>query len=379
MNEAPATLDGVLRGIPNDCLVILVSNSNVPNFEVESKIFEPICTANERRGIRIHQKDPGIAEAILSAGISALVEPYGNAHLVRSGRGEAMMIGTALTRLAHKRFIDFIDANNFIPGAVSEYCAVYAAGLHYALYQTGTENQYAMVRIKWNSKPKVRDGKIVFEKVGRSSCVTNCWMSRLLTTLTTASADIDHNIDIDDALDFASDTSADRPTSTSTTSDVTNATDLTPFTDMTKPASHNDFVQTANAGEHAMNLNLALNIPFASGYAVEPHQLVHSFSTLSRLERSVQILQIETRNPHFHNSGKGDGHIKRMQASGLSTIYHSPLAPIELKDEIREFCRSGLGEVCGVDGELEDCVVYPCRKGMDCEAFREVLRRGFRR
>ncbi|KAH7071060.1 mannosyl-3-phosphoglycerate synthase [Paraphoma chrysanthemicola] len=334
MNEDPDILDGVLRGIPNDCLVILVSNRNLANFEVESKMLELICTTNERKCIHIHQKDPGVAEAFMSAGLSALVEPQDGAHSVRSGKGEAMMIGTALAKVAHRCFIGFVDADNLVPGAVNEYCKVYAAGLHYALYQTGTEDPHAMVRIKWNSKPKVRDGKIVFEKFGRSSRATNYWMNRLLTTLTTASADIDTDtdIDIDHNLDFASDT-----------------------------------------GEHAMTLDLALTVPFASGYAVEPHQYVHCFSTLSKGERPVQILQIETRNPHVHDCGKGDGHIKRMQAGGLSTIYHSPLAPKELKAEMRGFCKSQLGEVCSVDGEPEECVVYPCLQDMDWEVFKKVL------
>jgi hypothetical protein len=96
-----------------------------------------------------------------------------------------MMIGVAIAKLAGKRFVGFIDADNFVPGSVHEYCKVYAAGLHYALQSAkpGETDPYAMVRINWKSKPKVKDGKLVFEESGRSSRVVNEWFNRLLNEL----------------------------------------------------------------------------------------------------------------------------------------------------------------------------------------------------
>jgi mannosyl-3-phosphoglycerate synthase len=134
-----------------------------------------------------------------------------------------------------------------------------------------------------------------------------------------------------------------------------------------------DVIQTANAGEHAMTVDLALQLHFASGYAVEPFQLVDAWERLAAQDRAVQILQIETRNPHFHDCGKGDGHIKRMQAGGLSTIYHSPLTSQNLKAELKQFCKENLAEVVGVDGAPEKSNVYPPLRTMDFDVFREGM------
>tara|TARA_R110002003_G_scaffold197_3_gene15351 strand:- start:288 stop:1508 length:1221 start_codon:yes stop_codon:yes gene_type:complete len=323
MNEARDILDGVLRGVPHDVLIILVSNSSEANFESESQLLETICHDTGRVSVVVHQQSSGLAQALLCAGMSALVEPNGPTYRVRNGKGEAMMIGTAFAKLSNKRFVGFIDADNLVAGSVHEYCKVYAAGLHYALYQTNTDNPYAMVRIKWNSKPKVRDNELVFEKSGRSSRVVNHWMNRLLNSLT--------------------------------------------------DTGKQDIIQTANAGEHAMSVDLALQLHFASGYAVEPFQLVDAWERLAAQDRAVQILQIETRNPHFHDCGKGDGHIKRMQAGGLSTVYHSPLTPQNLKAELKEFCKESLADAVDVEGTPGKSTVYPPLRTMDFDVFREGL------
>jgi mannosyl-3-phosphoglycerate synthase len=138
-----------------------------------------------------------------------------------------MMIGVAIAKLAGKWFVGFIDADNFVPGSVHEYCKVYAAGLHYALQSAkpGETDPYAMVRINWKSKPKVKDGKLVFEESGRSSHVVNEWFNRLLNELDGS-------------------------------------------------RTRENFIKTGNAGEHAMSLDLALQLRFATQYAVEPFQLI---------------------------------------------------------------------------------------------------------
>ena len=410
MDEEQGLLDSVLHGVPHECLIVLVSNSNPVNFEAECRLLADFCNDTQRPGIVIHQRDEGLALAFHAAGMPEVVaetsqpQTKRGALRVRNGKGEAMMIGTAIAKLAGKHFIGFIDADNFVAGSVHEYCKVYAAGLHYALHCTentgttsssdmaeSTEMSYAMVRIKWNSKPKVKDGKLVFEKSGRCSRVVNEWMNRLLDALV---------------------------------GDIT----------------ENRLIQTSNAGEHAMSLDLAMDLCFATGYAVEPFQLVNAWeqfgvrnidndqsltttvaqqfytahtafckfgttedtgnftqdinksatslsaashhSSVANPTRAstvqsphnVRILQIETRNPHFHDVSKGHEHIQRMQVEGLSTIYHSRLVPRKLKDELRGFMKEEFPTAVGIDGEPERPRVYPPMRTLDFGVFRSVVK-----
>jgi len=385
MDEEQHILEGVLHGISHDCLIIVVSNSKPLNFEAECTLLTDFCRSAQRPGIAVHQKDEDLANAFRAAGLPELVletpvsYPEQKSRLrIRSGKGEAMMIGVAIAKISGKQFIGFIDADNLVSGSVNEYCKVYAAGLHYALHCIGTTDSHAMVRIKWASKPKVRDNEIIFEKSGRSSRVVNEWMNRMLDTL----------VDGD---------------------------------------NKDSIIQTANAGEHAMSLDLALELKLANGYAVEPSQLINawqqfgsrfcthdveqlhtaiatytdgndedsythssppsmpastphsrrsSISTPSTPAetRKVHVLQIETRNPHFHDISKGDGHIERMQAQGLSVIYNSALTPEPLKEELRTYMKENLAGVVDINGEPQRMRVYPPMGQMNFETFRETLK-----
>ena len=381
MNEQEHLFEAVLRGIPNACLIIVVSNSDrstdtKPTFQAERDMLKKICRQNNRSSIIIHQQDENLASAFAAAGMSELVETVTssdpemrNAARVRKGKGEAMMIGVAIAKLAGKRFVGFIDADNWVPGAVQEYCKAYAAGFEFALKCAGGgevegENQlaasaadtYAMVRIKWNSKPKIENGKLVPKDSGRSSIVVNKWMNDLLHSITQSQTD-------------------------------------------------DGLIETANAGEHAMSIDLALQLRFATGYAVEPFQLVDlwenfgqqasnttlpsmandgqlsgSANKLAEHQRhdtifegvadtnqsvsdtsapKVHVIQIQTCNPHIHDFSKGDEHIERMQVQGLSTIYHSKLAPPYLRDELRDYMKNKFPTLAGTAGDPDSVSVYP--------------------
>lgn len=135
------------------------------------------------------------------------------------------------------KYIGFIDADNFVPGSVQEYCRAFSAGLHLA------QSEDAMVRISWASKPKVRDGKLEFRKSGRSSEIVNRWLNRLLEKM---GADVDdvggHHDDGRGAEEGAA-----------------------------------DLICTGNAGEHALTMSLALKLRLASGYAIEPFHFLDIF------------------------------------------------------------------------------------------------------
>ncbi|KAH5617580.1 hypothetical protein HBI23_253400 [Parastagonospora nodorum] len=332
-NEEAVTLTGVLRGIPHGCLIILVSNSTPRGFNTESILFERFCVDTDRRGIRIHQQDPGLAMAFQHAGMSDILEAESPFH-VRNGKGEAMMIGVVLAKLANRRFIGCVDADNLVPGSVLEYCKVFAAGLHHAF--VGTSQPHAMVRITWKSKPKVRDNKLVFEKSGRSSHVVNEWFNRLLQ------AHLGRE-------------------------------------------THDDTIQTGNAGEHAMDTSLAFALPFATGYAVEPAELIALFEAhalpecthapiLQGTSPLVRVVQVRTCGPHFHDTGRGDEHIPNMQAQGLSEIYWAQSTPLQVKEALRDHFKKHLSQHSDDEGRPTPSRRYPPLQTMNLRLFMNTLR-----
>lgn len=72
------------------------------------------------------QRDAGLARAFYEADLPHIIEnkpryqQKNSAGRIRNGKGEAMRVGTLLAKLAGKRFLGFIDANDFIPGAVHD-------------------------------------------------------------------------------------------------------------------------------------------------------------------------------------------------------------------------------------------------------------------
>ena len=316
-NERRKVIEGVLSGIPHDCLIIVVSASErepVDRYALELEVLDRFCRAADRPAIAIHQDDPGLAGALVHAGMDEMVD----GPLVRRGKGEAMVIGMLLTALARKDHVGFIDADNYVPGAVHEYVKVFAAGLHLA------PTPYAMVRISWQSKPKVEDGRLVFNRWGRTTHVTNRFLNLLLSHYNGFGTEV---------------------------------------------------IRTGNAGEHAMSMDLARRLRFAGGFAVEPYEFVELFEQFGGVWPSphpevsaVDVFQVETRNPHFHED-KGDSHVAGMRLESIESVMSSPLCPEPVRAEIREFLRS--------EGPAADPVGPPRRykawEGADLDAFREHL------
>jgi mannosyl-3-phosphoglycerate synthase len=274
-NEKLKLFEGVISGIPHDCLVIVVSNSQretIDRFRMESDTLNQMCRYTHRQALIIHQKDTKVAEAMKQAGYDELLDENG---LVGDGKAEAMVIGLLMAKLAGKEYVGFVDADNYSPGSVLEYVRNYAAGFSMA------KSPYAMVRILWHYKPKFSGG-LYFKKWGRVSEITN----RCFNSLISSSTGFETNV-----------------------------------------------IKTGNAGEHAMTLKLAELLPYASGYAVEPQELVSIFEQLGGslpsdyidvAKHGIDLFQIETRNPHLHEE-KGIEHLGEMLLAGLSTIYHSAL------------------------------------------------------
>jgi mannosyl-3-phosphoglycerate synthase len=284
MNEKLKLFEGVISGVPHECLLIVVSNSQrkkMDRFKMEEDTLEQFCHFTRREALILHQKDEFFEQGLAEAGYTDHLAKDGR---VRDGKAEGMMLGILTALLAKKEYIGFIDADNYFPGAVWEYVRCYAASFSMA------KSPYAMIRILWRYKPKVSGG-VFFQKWGRVSQVTNRCMNSL----------------------------------------VSNSTGF-----------ETDVVKTGNAGEHAMSLKLAEILPYASGYAVEPQELVSIFEEFGGVlpmgdkaaaKLGVEVSQIETRNPHIHEE-RGSRHLKDMLSYGLGAIYHSSLCEQDTREMI---------------------------------------------
>jgi mannosyl-3-phosphoglycerate synthase len=321
MNESRRVVEGVLSGVPHDCLIVLVSNSDrapVDRYGMESQSIEDFCRATGRPALAVHQRDPGLAAAVQAAGLPELLDETG---LVRAGKGEAMLVGLALAALSGRRYLGYVDADNYVPGAVNEYCKAYAAG--FALAEGPT-----MVRISWHSKPKVQEGRLFFSRRGRTSEVTNHFLNQLVAEYSGFGTEV---------------------------------------------------IATGNAGEHALSLDLGMRMRLAGGFAVEPYQFLDLFEQFGGVLASphpdfmpngVSVRQIETRNPHFH-ANRGDEHVNDMRLQALNVLYHSPVCLPAVRAAIRDFM-VGRGAL-GADDEPPIERVYPPLATADLDRLHEVL------
>jgi mannosyl-3-phosphoglycerate synthase len=321
-DEKLKLFEGVISGIPHECLAIVVSNSarkRIDRFRMEKDTLKQYCHFTRRPALVIHQKDPHLSRALAEAGYTDILGEDG---LVRDGKAEGMVAAMLLAMVARKEHVGFIDADNYFPGAVWEYVKCYAAGLAMA------RSPYAMVRILWRYKPKVSGG-IYFKKWGRVSEITNKCMNSLVSA---------------------------------------------------RMGFETDVIKTGNAGEHAMSLRLAEILPYASGYAVEPQELVSIFEGFggvlpmgepTAVKHGVEVFQIETRNPHLHED-KGAAHLQGMLLPGLGAIYHSPLC----EEETRELILGELlqqGAVKPGEEPPKPRLSAPFKRRVDLKRFAESL------
>jgi mannosyl-3-phosphoglycerate synthase len=289
-SEKLKLLEGVLSGIPHDCLIIIVSNSSrypLDAYKLECDTLKQYVDFVDRDAIMIHQKDPGLGKALKEVNYKSILED----NLVRDGKGEGMIIGMLLAKAVEKEYIGFIDADNYFPGAVNEYVKIFASGI--AMSQT----PYSMVRISWLYKPKVHEAGLYFAKWGRISEFTNRYLNMLISTYTGFETEI---------------------------------------------------IKTGNSGEHAMSLKLAELLTYSSGFSVEPYEIINILEEFGGIldshypdvmQKGIEMTQVETRNPHFHED-KGEEHLDEMLKDSLSSIYFSKLCINELKKQILDELKS---------------------------------------
>ena len=284
-------LEGVLSGIPHDCLTIIVSNSPrqpVDRYKLEKDALQQFNRFVGRNAFILHQRDPVLAEVLKDVGYTSIL---GSDGMVRAGKAEGMVIGMLLAKMAGKEFVGFIDADNYVPGAVNEYVKIFASGI--AMSQT----PYTMIRVSWIYKPKISETGLYFSKWGRVSETTNQHLNSLVSYYTGFETEV---------------------------------------------------MRTGNSGEHCMSLKLAELLTYSSGYAIESYEIVNVLEEFGgiiptanqeAMDQGVEVMQVETRNPHFHED-KGDDHLKEMVVGSLGSIYHSKICPPKLREKILEALRS---------------------------------------
>jgi mannosyl-3-phosphoglycerate synthase len=319
-------LEGVLSGIPHDCLTIIVSNSArqpVDRYKLEKEALQQFNRFVGRNAFILHQRDPVLSEVLRDVGYNSILGPDGE---VRSGKAEGMVIGMLLAKMAGKEYVGFIDADNYVPGAVNEYVKIFASGI--AMSQT----PYVMTRISWIYKPKISETGLYFSKWGRVSELTNQQLNSLVSYYTGFETEV---------------------------------------------------MRTGNSGEHCMSLKLAELLTYSSGYAIEPFEIVNVLEefggiipTINQdaMDKGVEIMQVETRNPHFHED-KGDEHLKEMVVGSLGSIYHSKICPPKIREKILEALRSKnmLEENQQEQQELPAPLKIEPFKDIDVRQFAKVL------
>lgn len=313
-------LDGVLRAIPFDCSVIVVSNSRreAPDlYKMETEVVKHIHNLTQQEVLVVHQKDPDLGVAFDELGYDCLLDEN---KVVRDGKAEGMIIGMLIAKSLGKEFIGFADADNYIPGSVREYVIDYAAGF------CMSESPYSMVRLHWRYKPKVVEDKLYFKKWGRVSETTNKYLNLLMSLRTGFETRI---------------------------------------------------LITGNAGEHALTTKLADILSYSTGYSVEPYHFVCLFDKFGLgvenitdkevANTGIEIFQIETLNPHIHEE-KGGDHINSMLLGSLRTIYHCKLC----NDYVRSRILEELEDLLKWE-EPEATTVMPSFGEIDAHRFVKIL------
>lgn len=263
---------------------------------------------------------------------------------------------------SYYKYVGFIDADNFVTGSVSEYCKAFSAGFHLASAPD------AMVRINWGSKPKVHDGEIVFKTSGRSSEVVNRHFNQFLGQLEkrgscTFSGEPSERVENEQGemeLHHICTGNAGEHAMTMSLAlklRLAGGYAIEPFhfLDLFDQFPDDHMVQSAPGSlvrepHSAMSTGSSspVSTPVGTSTCSSPSSettaassllAVSSEPSLSAVDQrllayttgapvatpKVQVLQIRTMNPHFHDTNKGEAHIIRMWMQGLSAMYHSPL------------------------------------------------------
>ena len=133
-----------------------------------------------------------------------------------------------------------------------------------------------------------------------------------------------------------------------------------------------------------MTMKLAEILPYASGFAVEPQELISIFegyggilpaANQAAAKKGIEIFQIESRNPHLHEE-RSRVHLTQMISPVLAVIYHSVLCNSEIKQQILK----GLRDQGALQPEEEiprPHLIAPLKKA-DVQSFASFMKEHLR-
>src|SRR5919106_967882 len=270
-------LEGVLSGIPHDCLTIIISNSPrqpVDRYKLEKEALQQFNRFVGRNAFILHQRDPVLSEVLRDVGYKSILGPDGT---VRTGKAEGMLIGMLLAKMAGKEYVGFIDADNYVPGAVNEYVKIYASGI--AISNT----PYTMVRVSWIYKPKVSE-------------ITNQYLNSLISYYTGFE------------------------------------------TEVMRTGNSGEHCMSMKLAE-LLTYSSSFSVEtYEMVNLLEEFGGIVPTENQEAMDKGIEVMQVETRNPHFHEE-KGDIHLKEMIDGSLGCIYHSKICHPKLREKIVEELR----------------------------------------
>lgn len=286
-DEEPLVLEGVLRAIPFQSPIVVVSASSqypMNMYRIELDIARSVYKTSGKTIIVVHQKDKIISDELIKR-IPEIIDEDGN---VRYGKGEGMLIGTLIADALRVGNVAFVDADNYVPSTVLEYALIYYTTLSLS------ESRYKMARIYWGYKAWSTE-ELYFRRLGRASGVVNSVVNRLLSL---------------------------------------------------RRRMETDIIKTANSGEHAMSIELAKILTYGGGYSVETQEIISILELCyiglehecPALPENIEVYQVESRSPHIH-SEKGEAHVAQMIIESLSSIYYSRLPDERGRAYIEEVVR----------------------------------------
>ena len=268
-NEHVQTLVGVLRHLPTESSIVVVSNCPEPQLGELRSLLSGLLARHQRVFV-VHQRDRAIARFFGDRGVTGIL---GGDDLVRNGKGEAMYIGALCAVLLESTGgVVFYDADNHMPSSLLEYTFGIATELAKtnSMALDGAETLHN-IRLAWASKVDFREPLPDGPVMGRCSAV----VSPLITTIVESL-----------------------------------------FGAVSPP------IRSPNAGEQAMSWDAVTTLRFSSGFSNEAFQLLDLlFASVSSNGRPRRVLlqQFHSVNPHVHTK-RNDEHIRNLVAQSVGGI-----------------------------------------------------------
>jgi mannosyl-3-phosphoglycerate synthase len=249
--------------------------------------------------------DPTWEEVLEKTPFKVLLNDDGT---VKTGRGEAYVLGTMVASWMASSFVGYIDGNNLTPGAAYEYAMAFAT-----IFDNLREHNDVMVRIKRSTTGLIANSNKALRKRAKASQIINDIVNMLISKY---EGKLVHVID------------------------------------------------TADSTDVGMTMETAEKLPWAGGNAPEIYHVIYLLERCWLDKKAwyrcpfaatgMFLYQIEAVSPQLHYEYSDEELLSHIVES-LGIVYHSSIADDEIKDKILETLRK-LGYK---EDEPPKPVVYP--------------------